>query len=40
MVDEDQIMNPPLHKVRLSFLHLICAWSLLRMTMKAKVGDE
>jgi hypothetical protein len=37
MIDEDQTMNPPLHKVRLSNPLLICALSLMGVTVKAKV---
>jgi hypothetical protein len=37
MIDGDQTMNPPLHKVCLSNPLLICALSLMRVTMKAEV---
>jgi hypothetical protein len=37
MIDGDQTTNPPIHKVRLSNLLLICALSLMGVTVKAKV---
>jgi hypothetical protein len=35
MINGDQTMNPPLHKVRLSNALLICALSLMGVTVKA-----
>jgi hypothetical protein len=36
MIDGDQTMNPPLHKVRLSNPLIICALLLMGVTVKAK----
>jgi hypothetical protein len=37
MIVGDQTTNPPLHKVRLSNPLLVCALSLMGVTVKAKV---